>query len=387
MSLDRPTSPRRARVGVSLMFFTNGVLFSALLPRYPELKDSFGLSNTAFGLLVVAFPVGAIVAAGLGGRVIRRFGTLRTNAVGSVTLAAAVAVAGASHHAWLFGVALLVGGAVDALVDAAQNVQGVLVEHWRGRSIINSFHAVWSAGAATGGAIGAGAAALDVGIGRQMAFNGAAWAAVALVACRLAAVPAGVVVDTGATGGSGPVRRNAWRLLLPLVLLAVCGTLVEDVANNWAVLYLGEVAHAPTALAGLGLTAVLLAQLVGRLLGDPMTDRWGRDAVAAGGGLLIAAGALLAAVATAYPLTFVGLGLAGLGCATLVPAAFAAAGRVPGLPEGTGIAVLGWLMRLGFLVTSPAFGRLSDLTSLRAAMLIPVGAGLVAAYVSYARRR
>ena len=35
------------------MFFTNGVLFSALLPRYPELKEHFGLSDAQFGLTVV----------------------------------------------------------------------------------------------------------------------------------------------------------------------------------------------------------------------------------------------------------------------------------------------------------------------------------------------
>ncbi|MCM3556553.1 hypothetical protein M3697_15815 [Janibacter melonis] len=75
------------------------------------------------------------------------------------------------------------------------------------------------------------------------------------------------------------------------------------------------------------------------------------------------------------------------GSATLVPAAFAAAGRVPGLPEGTGIAVLGWLMRIGFLVTSPAIGSVADLTSLRAGLLVPVVAGLVAAAVAHGQRR
>ncbi|MXG88272.1 MFS transporter [Nocardioides sp. YIM 123512] len=369
------------------MFFTNGVLFSALLPRYPEFKAAFGLSNSEFGLLVVAFPAGALLAAAYAGRLIRRFGTLPTNAAGSLTLAAAMAVAGASGRVWLFALALLVAGAVDSVVDAAQNVQGVLVEQWRGRSVINSLHAVWSAGAATGGAIGAGAAALDVGPAVQMLVNGLVWGVVALVACRLAAVPADVAVQDEADAVDAPVgartARRAWLLLAPLVALAICGTLVEDVANNWAVLYLGTVVDAPVAIAGLGVSAVLVAQFVGRLTGDPLTDRWGRDRVARAGGLLIAAGALVVVGAPVWPVALAGFALTGLGCATLVPAAFAAAGRVPGLPEGTGIAMLGWLMRLGFLVTSPAIGGLSDLTSLRWAMLVPVAAGLVAATLAH----
>jgi len=388
-------SPGRARTGVSLMFFTNGVLFSALLPRYPEIKADFGLSNSQFGLLVIAFPVGALVAAGFGGRIIRRVGTLRTNGYGSVVLASALAVAAFSDTVWLFAAALVVAGAVDSVVDAAQNVQGVVAEQWRGRSVMNSFHALWSVGAATGGVIGAAAAAADVAPSTQMLVNGVVWALVALLACRLAAVPL-EVRDTlrveeehhkavPAGGADRSARRHAWRLLLPLVVLAICGTLVEDVANNWAVLFLGHPAGAPTAIAGLGLTVALGAQFVGRLLGDPMTDRWGREAVARTGGLLIAAGALLIVTSPVYPLAFAGFAVAGFGCATLVPAAFAAAGRIPGLPEGTGIAILGWLMRIGFLVTSPTIGWLSDLTTLRAAMLVPVAAGLVAALIAHSQ--
>jgi MFS family permease len=371
----------RARVGVSLMFFTNGVLYSALLPRYPELKAAFGLTNAEFGLTVVAFPVGALLAAAFAARAIRWAGTLRVVAVGSALLAVAMLGAASSPVVWGFAAALLVAGAVDAVVDAAQNVQAVVVEQWRGRSMIGSFHALWSGGAASGGAIGAAAAAADVDVRLQMLVNGVVWAAVAVLSCALSRAPKPAAAESE-HHASGHVRGSAWKLLLPLVVLAVCGTLIEDVANNWVVLYLGREAGAPAAVAGLGLTVVLVAQLLGRLAGDPLTDRWGRDAVARAGGVLIALGGLLVVLAPVYPLAFLGFALAGLGCAPLVPAAFAAAGRVPGLPEGTGIAVLGWLMRVGFLVTSPAIGWLSDASSLRVAMVIPLAAGVVATVIA-----
>ena len=53
----RPAVPRDAmlaRRAVSLIFFLNGASFCAILPRYPELVESIGLSNTAFGLAVGA---------------------------------------------------------------------------------------------------------------------------------------------------------------------------------------------------------------------------------------------------------------------------------------------------------------------------------------------
>ena len=131
----------------------------------------------------------------------------------------------------------------------------------------------------------------------------------------------------------------------------------------------------------------IAAQFIGRLLGDPMTDRWGRERVAAAGGLLVALGFVLVIAAPVYAVAFAGFTLAGFGCATLVPAAFAAAGRLPGFAHGTGIALLGWLMRLGFLFTSPVIGVLSDATSLRAAMLVPLAAGLIAALIAHGIRR
>ncbi|GAA1806775.1 MFS transporter [Nostocoides veronense] len=315
------TRPRRARLGASLLFFTNGALLSALLPRLPEIKAAFDLSNSAFGLLVIAFPTGAMVAAGSGGPVVRRFGARRVTAIGSVLLAAALALAGAAPAVWVFALAMFVAGLLDAIVDAAQNVQGVIVEEWTGRSIINSLHALWSLGAALGGLIGAFGAARDIPLSTQMLVNGALWAALALLASRWAATPHDSLVEPAEDAPVDSSGPRLWRLLIPLVVLAICGTLVEDIANNWTVLFLGREAGAPAGIAGLGFTVVIAAQFVGRLLGDPMTDRWGRERVAAAGGVLVALGFVLVIAAPVYAVAFAGFALAGFGCATLVPAA------------------------------------------------------------------
>ena len=153
---------RRARLAVSLLFLTNGAIFSNLLPRLPEFKDMFELSNAAYGLAVIAFPIGGVVAGPLPAPVLRRFGTARTAAVGSVLLAAAVFVAGSVPVLAVFGAGLFVAGVLDAVVDTAQNAQGLRVQRLAGTSMINSMHALWSVGAVIGGLMGTVAAALHV---------------------------------------------------------------------------------------------------------------------------------------------------------------------------------------------------------------------------------
>ena len=78
----RPTVPlsvRRARWAVSLVFFLNGASFCAILPRYPELVESIGLSNTAFGLAVGIGPLGGLLAGLFAARLMSRFGSARVS--------------------------------------------------------------------------------------------------------------------------------------------------------------------------------------------------------------------------------------------------------------------------------------------------------------------
>jgi MFS family permease len=408
-----PARIRRARIAVSAFFLTNGALYANLLPRLPEVKDAFGLSNTLYGLVVVAFPLGAILVGALPARAVRRFGSGRVAALGTVLLAVCLAAAGAGAGlgvgtglgVGVFLAAMLLGGALDAHVDTAQNAQGMEVQRARGRSIINSLHALWSLGAVLGGLMGAAALALGVPLGWHLPLSGLVWSAVALVALRSALSPAegrglrttgpddplpegATTPDPGAAGprpdpGSGRGHRSAARIvvvaLLPVAVIAMAGVMVEDVGMNWSAVYLNAELGAPLTAAGLGLVALMAAQFVGRLLGDPMADRWGRVAVARAGATLSAAGMLLVVMAPVPVVAVAGFAVAGFGCATLVPAAFHAADDVPGLRTGTGLALVSWLMRISFLSLSPAVGVLSDAVGLRAALVVVPVFALVAA--------
>lgn len=374
------------------MFFTNGAALAGMLPRYPQIKDFYALSDAAFGLLVIAVPVGSILAAAIAAPLVRRWGPRTVTAVGTALFTWMLALVVWSPTAALFGCVLLLAGFVDAIVDAAQNVQAVAVEEWMQRSVINSTHAIWSLGATVGGLIGTVSAAAGVSLRLQMGVSAVVITLMAIVASRLAAVPAhlarGATEDArdGAPQNAteaAPPRSRPWLILVPIGLLGISGTLFEEFANSWSALFLGRETDAPAHLAGLGFTVMLGAQFVGRLLGDPMTDRWGRAPVARLGAMIIAAGVVVIALSEAYQLVMLGLMMMGFGSATLVPAAFAAAARVPGLQHGTGIALVGWVIRLGFLITSPLVGAISELSSLRVALVVPFLAALVATGISH----
>ncbi|MFJ3936960.1 MFS transporter [Streptomyces parvus] len=405
MTVDTETRPlpaaRHARAAVAVLFFTNGALFANLLPRYPQIKEDLAISNGAYGLAVAAFPAGAITAGLAAGLLIRRMGSARVAVLGTLLTGAGILAAGLAPSVALFATALFLAGAMDALTDVAQNAHGLRVQRLYGRSILNSFHAVWSIGAVIGGLMAAGAMSLGLSLGVHLAVSAAVLVAAAVAALRFclpgpdngpeeAGPEESRPEETGrketgqketgrerltAEGARGTSRVGV--VLAALVLIATAGTLVEDAGNSWAALYLSDALHASAALAASGFIALVGAQFIGRLIGDRLVDRFGQRAVARAGGLITAAGMGLALAVPTLPGTILGFALAGFGVATLVPAAMHEADALPGLKPGSGLTIVSWLMRLGFLLSPPIVGRVADAAGLRTGLLVIPAAGVL----------
>ncbi|GAA2528082.1 MFS transporter [Rarobacter incanus] len=374
---------RRARAAVAALFFTNGALFANLLPRYPEIKASLGLSNTSFGIAVAAFPVGAMVAGLAAGVLIRRFGSAKVAVAGTILTGLGVLLAGVAPSFAILALGLFAGGAMDSITDVAQNAHGLRVQRLYGRSILNSFHAVWSIGAVTGGAMAAGAIALHLQLWVHLTISAVVFTVVAIIALRfcLTGPDSEAATEDSSERLGKAIARTAGRpialTMAALVLIAVVATMVEDAGNSWAALYLSSDLGAAAGVAAIGYIALTGAQFIGRLLGDRMVDRFGQRAVARAGGLIVLAGM---GTALAFPSligTILGFAAAGFGVATLVPAAMHEADELPGLRPGTGLTVLSWLMRLGFLVSPPLVGLIADNAGLRAGLLTVPVAGIV----------
>ncbi|MDF2825964.1 MAG: fucose permease [Mycobacterium sp.] len=366
---------------MAVLFLTNGAMFTNLLPRYPEIKATLQTSNTVFGLAVAAFPAGAMLSGLAAGMLIRRFTSARVSVLSSLVIALFTAVAGMAPVAWAFALALFVAGSADSLTDVAQNAHALRVQRVYGRSIINSLHATWSVGAVLGGAMGSAAIAIGLSIVTQLVISGVLFGLMSAISYRYLLRGADhddTPAEAGEVAAAAEGRRTLiFAVLIVLAVLAIAGAAVEDAGQSWATLYLHDDLGAPAALAGFGFIALVGFQFVGRILGDRVVDRFGERNVARMGGLLATVGMGLALAFPSVPGTIAGFAAAGLGVATVIPAAFHAADRVQGLPPNTGLTVVTWLMRVGFLGAPPLVGAVADATSLRVGLLIVPVAGVV----------
>ncbi|MHC0069863.1 MFS transporter [Corynebacterium variabile] len=264
-------------------------------------------------------------------RLIARWGPVPVSVVGTVVLAVAVAAVAWSPSGTFLALALFVVGVVEAVVDVGQNVAGVRAQDAAGRSVLSSMHAMWSLGGVAAGALATASAAAGVDMRLHLAVTAVPGIAVAVVGGRWIGEQAPAPAEDASPGG--PPVPGRWRsvavLALPLVAVALCGTVVEDVANNWAAVSGVQLAGLDLGVAGVAFTVAIGSQCIGRFTGDPLINRYGTVRVARVGGVLIAAGGVLIATAVGPLPLFLGFALAGYGTATLVPSALGGGRQAP----------------------------------------------------------
>ncbi|HWH28243.1 MAG TPA: MFS transporter [Mycobacteriales bacterium] len=360
---------QRERWAVSALFLTNGAMFASVLPRLPEVKGRFDLSDGELGLALLGLGLGGLLGSTATRWLLPRVGAQRLAVASTLAVAAALPLVGLAPTALLLFAVLAGIGAVDSLTDVAMNVSGVEAQRRLGRPVLTSMHAVWSVGAVGGGLVGSAAAALRVPLAAHLAVVAVMCAALAL------AVRRDVPDSTGhGTGVRAPGRRFSPALVL-LCGLAVLAAVLEDAPASWSAVYLADHTGAGPGTAGLGFTAFMTAMVVMRLVGDRVLARFGAVAVVRAGGLAAGTALGLALLVGGTAPALVAFAVVGLGAAAVFPAMITAAGALP----GQGIAAMNVATRVGFLGSPPVVGAAADGVGLPLALgivVVPAALGL-----------
>jgi fucose permease len=210
---------------------------------------------------------------------------------------------------------------------------------------------------------------------------------VALGVATLAAVPltrrlVGADADPHERHERLPLRR--WpSAIVWLGAIAFAAMLCEGAAADWSAVYLRDSLGAGAAVASLGYAAFALAMVTVRLSGDRLLARYrpGRLLAALAGTASVGFG--LALLVAEPPAALIGLALLGGGLAAVIPTVFGAAGSLPGIPSGAGIAAVSACGWAGFVCGPPLIGQLSSATSLPVALTLVV---ILTAFVAVALR-
>ncbi len=366
--------PRAARLAVAALFFLNGALFGTWVSRIPAVKSALKLSDGVFGVALLAMAAGAVVAMPLAGWLSGRWGSHRVCQAVTfvfVGLLPALALAGSLP---VFVALLFAFGVAHGGLDVAMNAQAVDVEKRYRRSIMSSFHALFSAGGLVGAAGGGLLAARGLS---PVAHFGLIAGLLAVVAAL--ALPA--LLDDRAPADARRCDDDAepgFRFRLPSAALVALGALAfstmvgEGAMADWSALFLRRVLHSTEGLAAAGYAAFSVTMAITRVFGDLVAGRVGPVRLVRGGGIVALAGlGLILCSPLAVP-ALVGFACVGLGLATVCPMTFSAAGRTPNMSPGAALSSVTTVGYLGFLVGPPLIGFAAEGVGLRGALSILV---------------
>ncbi len=359
---------RRGRASLAFSFFAQGVAFALLVTRIPAIQDRYGVSDALLPAFLAAVPILAGVGSVSTEHLVKRIRPSRLLRFAQPVVLLALLGVGAGDSTLELGFSLGAFGLAVGMLDASMNMLGVSLQRAYGRSIMLSFHAVFSLGGI------AGASLAWVGAHWHLALF-VSYLPVVLVLLPLCLVGSRWYVDGDATvveekpqGGQTVV----FKLLLPLCLVMSFAYIGDSTVSNWSAKYLQDVLGSSEQLATVPYNVYMVTTLIGRAIGDFGVRRFGAATVVRLGSLVAAGGFAVVAVAPGPAVGMLGFTLLGLGLCVLVPQTFAAAGRLfPGASDAA-VARLNVFNYVGFLVGSPLVGALGDAWSYRGAMLVPM---------------
>jgi MFS family permease len=372
-----PSTMRSTRVAVASAFLAQGLLFASLLTRLPAFKDRWDIGDGVVTVVILGVALLAGAGSTVAGALAGRLGSGRVLRVAIAVIALSTLLIGLAPDLPVFFAGFAVYGVGVGAVDATSNMQAVELQHRYGRSILTSFHAVWSAAGIAGALFTSATTHLDWPLGAALA------------------VPAVLVLAIAAWSGSrflfadvgGAVTLTAlpalvvpWRPVLLLGAAMVCFYVVDSGTSSWSTIYLDDMLHASQSVAALGFAAYQATSLISRAGGDLLVRRWGATTVVRAGGLLGTAGVLAVVAAPSAVIAIAGFALVGLGLAVVAPLSFAACGALaPGAADSV-VARVNLFNYVGFVVGGVLVGVVGTSGNLRWGFVVPlVAAALIVA--------
>ncbi|MDX6190600.1 MFS transporter [Flavobacterium sp. Fl-318] len=347
----------RIRFAVGMFYFGMGLSFATWASRIPDIKTALHLTEGDLGSILFALPMGQLLIMPFSGKMVTKFGSHRILIFSLIMYVLCLANLGLATTALQLSLGLFLFGLFGNLANIAVNTQGVYTEVLFKKTIMSSFHGMWSFAGFTGALVGLGMLALNLSPLHHFLII-AGIVLLMIVFNFKFLVKAKEKIKDKTEKKKLFVKPDS--ALIWLGVIGFCSMASEGVMFDWSGVYFKDVVQAPGPLVILGYTSFMIMMASGRFLGDGLINKFGRERVMQISGVMISAG-LFTAVFLPYiiPCTIAFM-LVGLGVATIVPTVYSMAGKNPTVPPGEALTIVSSVSFLGFLMGPPVIGHIAE---------------------------
>lgn len=380
----KTTAPKRLyRTAIGVFFFLQGFTFASWAARIPDFKEMFALSEGELGSLLFAFPFGQLLGVPIAGYLVERFSSRKTLlcaallypltlvCMGAVPFGVSLGVEQMPGYAvWVFGGVLFFLGMVANLHNLSVNTQAVAVEKWYGRSIMGTFHGLWSLAGFAAGLVGSFMAAHAIVPFYHYLFI-LVFGLLVVIFLHPYTMRQDVVSETAKDDKpTFNIFKGMDGFVLLLGFLAGAGMVCEGTIYDWSAVYFKDVIHVQEKFIRMGYTACMLAMASCRFLADGVVNRIGEVRLMRLSGLLTMTGFVLMVVKPDFVLSVMGSAMVGVGVSAIVPVCFSVVSRHPGVVAGRAINAVSTIGFFGFVAGPPVIGHLAQWMGYRLTFLL-----------------
>lgn len=363
------------RIRISLFFFFYGFIFASWASRIPNIQQHLNLSDAKLGAVLLAMPVGSFITLPFSGYLTSKIGS-RKVVIGASTMYCFIFLGiGFSQSIWQLSTCLFLFGSAGNMMNIAVNTQALELEKLYNKTIISSFHGMWSV---------AGLAAASLGT----YFTGKAFpvsshfllvASIAFISFLFCSPY--LLNEVLKKQEKRPFFTKPDKAFWGLGIIAFCSMICQGAMFDWSGVYFKKVVAVTPAFIGVGYTAFMISMTAIRFITDWLTLVMGFKKIIMWCGVFTCIG-LLTAVFFPYLLpATIGLLFVGMGVSPGVPLVFSAAGKSKILPPPVAIAAVSSIGMIGLLIGPPIIGFIAGLTSLKTSFLVLsfFGVGIIVA--------
>ncbi|WP_234734419.1 MFS transporter [Tellurirhabdus bombi] len=378
MNANFPTtlkSPKHIRIAIAGFFFISGFGFSTWASRIPSLQQQFGLNEGQLGAVLFALPMGLILTLPVTGFLVGRYSSRKIMLVGALLLNVILSLMGLANQTWQLALILFTFGAARNMLGISANAQSVGLQGLYDRSILASFHAIWSLAGFAGAALGSWMISANILPGYHFLIVSGVLSVLAILFFPNT-LPESPTQQTTKAGFTLPDKS-----LLKFGLIAFASMACEGTIYDWSGVYFQKAVQVPKELTAVGFVSFMTAMTLGRLSGDWLVNRLGRKTILTYSGILMTAGLLLASVWPALIPASLGLIMVGLGVSCVIPLVMSLASQSVSERTGSVITSVSTVSYLGFLIVPPIVGFIAETLNLHWAFALMALLGLLTVWL------
>jgi MFS family permease len=262
--MDNTAVPSRAklRFACGMFFFLSGFGYSSWASRIPSIQQHLHLNEAQLGAILFALPIGLMLTIPFTAKMLSTFSSKSIMLIGAIAFNVLLCLPGFTTYIWQLVILLFFFGSARNIFNLSVNAQAVGVQSFYDKSIMVTFHGIWSLAGFAGAAVGY----------LMVSFNvHASW--------HLLSVGVAMIIMTAIfyphTYYEKPVvtaKRAVFSLpdkhLIKFALISFGCMACENTMYDWSGIYFQKVVEPSKQAATAAFVIYMVAMTIGRFTGD-----------------------------------------------------------------------------------------------------------------------